>query len=423
MVPRRADSLDRVPANSVAIDDYLKTIYHHTEWQSVAITPSQLAAELALAPSTVTEMVQKLAALGLVSHRPYGPVSLTDAGRARAAAIIRRHRLIETWLVREFDYAWDEVHDEAEVLEHAISDRLLEGISARLGHPTRDPHGDAIPDASSFRSWMIDANDGIIATASLLQGFAGAGASDRLLLLAATAATIAGGLSAGGAKWAEVAAEREAEQRLAPRVAQLAVLRDGVVERLRVVGFELDRRDGKAVDEEYEVDRVLVLGRVVHLAHDAQTVLREAPVRLLVEGRVGRELRERERGRGLLEPLAQRGECAAALVERKVERLHEPVEQLFARVRLLRCRRLGLHDLRELLGLGLFEPREEVGRIQRADSVVAAVFRLGLVDPAVRREVFADLGLKSRFVMDAHATAVSCAERASGAVFWVGAVS
>ena len=72
----------------------------------------------------------------------------------------------------------------------------------------------AMADASSFRSWMIDANDGIIATASLLQGFAGAGASDRLLLLAATAATIAGGLSAGGAKWAEVAVEREAEQRL-----------------------------------------------------------------------------------------------------------------------------------------------------------------------------------------------------------------
>lgn len=137
-----------MPANSVAIDDYLKTIYHHTEWQTVAITPSQLAAELSLAPSTVTEMVQKLAAAGLVSHRPYGPVSLTDAGRSRAAAIIRRHRLIETWLVREFGYAWDEVHDEAEVLEHAISDRLLEGIAERLGHPTHDPHGDAIPDAS-----------------------------------------------------------------------------------------------------------------------------------------------------------------------------------------------------------------------------------------------------------------------------------
>lgn len=134
--------------SSVAIDDYLKTIYHHTEWQDDPMTPSQLAAELGLAPSTVTEMVQKLAAQGLVSHRPYGPVSLTDAGRARAAAIIRRHRLIETWLVREFGYAWDEVHDEAEVLEHAISDRLLDGVSTRLGHPTRDPHGDAIPDAS-----------------------------------------------------------------------------------------------------------------------------------------------------------------------------------------------------------------------------------------------------------------------------------
>jgi DtxR family Mn-dependent transcriptional regulator len=132
---------------SAAIDDYLKTIYHHTEWQAARITPSQLAAELGLAPSTVTEMVQKLTAQDLVSHRPYGPIALTDAGERRAAAIIRRPRLIETWLVREFGYSWDEVHDEAEVLEHTISDRLLEGISARLGHPRFDPHGDAIPDA------------------------------------------------------------------------------------------------------------------------------------------------------------------------------------------------------------------------------------------------------------------------------------
>ncbi|ALJ21816.1 metal-dependent transcriptional regulator [Microbacterium sp. No. 7] len=132
---------------SPAIDDYLKTIYHHTEWQTAPITPSQLAGELGLAPSTVTEMVQKLAAQGLVSHRPYGPVVLTAAGEQRAAAIIRRHRLIETWLVQEFGYQWDEVHDEAEVLEHAISDRLLAGIDERLGHPPFDPHGDAIPDA------------------------------------------------------------------------------------------------------------------------------------------------------------------------------------------------------------------------------------------------------------------------------------
>ncbi|TDN91214.1 metal-dependent transcriptional regulator [Microbacterium sp. BK668] len=133
---------------SPAVDDYLKTIYHHTEWQDERITPSQLAAELGLAPSSVTEMVQKLAAHALVAHRPYGPIALTEAGQLRAAAIIRRHRLIETWLVREFGYGWDEVHDEAEVLEHAISDRLLEGIDERLGRPTHDPHGDAIPDAS-----------------------------------------------------------------------------------------------------------------------------------------------------------------------------------------------------------------------------------------------------------------------------------
>ncbi|MEU1971399.1 metal-dependent transcriptional regulator [Microbacterium sp. NPDC019599] len=132
---------------SPAVDDYLKTIYHHTEWQDDRITPSQLAAELGLAPSSVTEMVQKLAAQGLVTHRPYGPVALSADGERRAAAIIRRHRLIETWLVREFDYGWDEVHDEAEVLEHSISDRLLERIDERLGRPTHDPHGDAIPDA------------------------------------------------------------------------------------------------------------------------------------------------------------------------------------------------------------------------------------------------------------------------------------
>ena len=134
--------------SSAAVDDYLKTIYHHTEWQDDRITPSQLAAELGLAPSSVTEMVQKLAAQGLVTHRPYGPIALTSAGEHRAASIIRRHRLIETWLVREFAYSWDEVHDEAEVLEHALSDRLLEGIDSRLGRPRFDPHGDAIPDAA-----------------------------------------------------------------------------------------------------------------------------------------------------------------------------------------------------------------------------------------------------------------------------------
>jgi len=133
---------------SPAADDYLKTVYAHTEWQDAPITPSVLAAKLGIAPSSVTEMVKKLAAAGLVSHVPYGAVRLTEAGTQRALAMVRRHRLIETWLVREFDYGWDEVHDEAEVLEHTISDRLLEGIDARLGRPRFDPHGDAIPDAA-----------------------------------------------------------------------------------------------------------------------------------------------------------------------------------------------------------------------------------------------------------------------------------
>ncbi|GAA2883261.1 iron dependent repressor, metal binding and dimerization domain protein [Microbacterium esteraromaticum] len=132
---------------SPAFDDYLKTVYAHTEWQDAPITPSQLAAALGIAPSSVTEMVKKLAAAGLVSHVPYGAVKLTDAGRGRALQMLRRHRLIETWLVREFGYAWHEVHDEAEVLEHTISDRLLDAIDERLGRPRFDPHGDAIPDA------------------------------------------------------------------------------------------------------------------------------------------------------------------------------------------------------------------------------------------------------------------------------------
>lgn len=131
---------------SPAADDYLKTVYAHTEWQDAPITPSVLAAKLGIAPSSVTEMVKKLAAAGLVSHVPYGAVRLTEAGTKRALAMVRRHRLIETWLVQEFGYGWDEVHDEAEVLEHTISDRLLEGIDERLGRPRFDPHGDAIPD-------------------------------------------------------------------------------------------------------------------------------------------------------------------------------------------------------------------------------------------------------------------------------------
>lgn len=133
-------------ADSVT-EDYVKVIYSHTEWQPEPITTSVLAGRLGLAASSVTEMVKKLAASGLVVHVPYGAVTLTDGGRSLALRMLRRHRLIETWLVEAFGYGWDEVHAEAEVLEHALSDRLLEAISEKLGHPLRDPHGDPIPSA------------------------------------------------------------------------------------------------------------------------------------------------------------------------------------------------------------------------------------------------------------------------------------
>lgn len=135
------------PNADSAAEDYLKTIYHHTEWQSDPVTPSVLASTMGVAPSSVTEMAKKLSAAGLVNYEPYKPLTLTAEGVARARGVIRRHRLIETWLVDEMGYDWHEVHDEAEVLEHSISERLLDAIDARLGHPRSDPHGDPIPSA------------------------------------------------------------------------------------------------------------------------------------------------------------------------------------------------------------------------------------------------------------------------------------
>jgi len=148
-----------------AVEDYVKVIYSHTEWQPQPITTSVLAARLGLAASSVTEMVKKLSAQGLVTHVPYGAISLTMDGAALALRMLRRHRLIETWLVQQYGYAWDEVHDEAEVLEHALSDRLLDAIDAQLGHPTRDPHGDPIPRADGTISvpaavLLADATEG-----------------------------------------------------------------------------------------------------------------------------------------------------------------------------------------------------------------------------------------------------------------------
>ncbi len=148
MSPTATAAENRAAGQETATENYLKAIYAHTEWQPDPISPSVLAGRLGVAPSSVTEMVKKLAAAGLLSHVPYGPLTLTAEGRMRAIGVVRRHRLIETWLVREMGYEWDEVHDEAEVLEHSISDRLLDAIDARLGRPAQDPHGDPIPSAA-----------------------------------------------------------------------------------------------------------------------------------------------------------------------------------------------------------------------------------------------------------------------------------
>ncbi|AVM00442.1 DtxR family transcriptional regulator [Gordonia iterans] len=127
--------------------DYLKVIWTSQEWSEVKVTTKLLADKLGVSPSTASEGIRKLADQGLVEHERYGSVSLTDDGRAAAVGMVRRHRLLETFLVRELGYGWDEVHDEAEILEHAVSDRLMARIDAKLGFPQRDPHGDPIPSA------------------------------------------------------------------------------------------------------------------------------------------------------------------------------------------------------------------------------------------------------------------------------------
>jgi DtxR family Mn-dependent transcriptional regulator len=132
--------------SSVA-QDYLKVIWSATEWEGDPVTVKQLAERMGVRAATVSDAIRRLAEQGLIVHEPYGGIELTEAGRRHAVQMVRRHRLIETFLVAELGYGWDEVHDEAEVLEHAVSDGLIERIDRRLGHPARDPHGDPIPTA------------------------------------------------------------------------------------------------------------------------------------------------------------------------------------------------------------------------------------------------------------------------------------
>ncbi len=126
-------------------EDYLKTIWSMSEWSGLEVAPTELARHMNLSPSTVTEAVKKLASRGLVDHKRYGPIRLTVKGRREALRMVRKHRLIETFLYNHLGYSWEELHDEAEALEHSVSARFISAIDELLGHPVRDPHGDPIP--------------------------------------------------------------------------------------------------------------------------------------------------------------------------------------------------------------------------------------------------------------------------------------
>lgn len=132
------------PELSESQEDYLKQIFL-LGGDGDRVSTQALARRLRVKPASVTEMVGRLAQLGLVEHARYHGVRLTNAGRRVALEMLRHHRLLETFLVEALGYKWDQVHEEAERLEHVISERFEERIAEAMGHPTHDPHGDPIP--------------------------------------------------------------------------------------------------------------------------------------------------------------------------------------------------------------------------------------------------------------------------------------
>jgi DtxR family Mn-dependent transcriptional regulator len=132
------------PALSAPVEDYLKVIYEAERMGGAAAT-NEVAHRLGVAPASVTGMVRRMAEQGLVDYERYKGVRLTDAGRRAALRTLRRHRVIESYLAHALGYAWDRVHAEAERLEHAASDELIDRMAAALGDPATDPHGAPIP--------------------------------------------------------------------------------------------------------------------------------------------------------------------------------------------------------------------------------------------------------------------------------------
>jgi DtxR family Mn-dependent transcriptional regulator len=132
-------------------EDYLKAVLK-LEDMNEKVSTSKVARRLDVVDGTVTDMLRKLRSAGLLEYTPYYGAALTPKGRAIALKIVRRHRLIELFLHQIMGYGWEQVHDEAERLEHAVSDFFVERIDVLMNHPTQDPHGEAIPDARGFRA-------------------------------------------------------------------------------------------------------------------------------------------------------------------------------------------------------------------------------------------------------------------------------
>jgi DtxR family transcriptional regulator, Mn-dependent transcriptional regulator len=145
--PRTHARHEHPGANSEAIEDYVKAIYALSRRSEGPVTNGDVAARLGVTPATATAMLKRLDGLGLVSREPYKGAMLTAAGEKVALEVIRHHRLLESYLADALGMPWDRVHEEAEVLEHYISEELEQLIAAKLGDPSHDPHGDPIPGA------------------------------------------------------------------------------------------------------------------------------------------------------------------------------------------------------------------------------------------------------------------------------------
>jgi DtxR family transcriptional regulator, Mn-dependent transcriptional regulator len=151
---------DPEAANTEAIEDYAKAIHALGRREHGPVGTSALAERLGVSPGTVTAMLKRMDEMGLVEHEPYRGVTLTAAGEKVALEVIRHHRLLEAYLNEALGMPWDRVHDEAEVLEHYISEDLEDRMAAALGDPVVDPHGDPIPD----RGLSLDVDEGVALT-------------------------------------------------------------------------------------------------------------------------------------------------------------------------------------------------------------------------------------------------------------------